>query len=98
MGRVSNGSPLLMKRKIFMNLEKRYELQKKQIERLQNRVIELERDLSFQEDEFKRTHKLNKELERMKDDWSKELQRLKDMQAEYNVLISQLKIMTKKNK
>lgn len=81
-----------------MNLEKRYELQKKQIERLQNRVIELERDLSLQEDEFKRTHELNKELERMKDDWSKEIQRLRDMQAEYDVLISQLKIMTKRNK
>lgn len=81
-----------------MNIEKRCELQKKQIERLESKVAELKQELEYQNEEFKRTHRLNKDLEKLKENWSDEIKQLRDMQVEYGVLISQLKILTKQNK
>ena len=78
-----------------MNIERKYELQSKRLERMTARANELQAEL----DEYKSVHEkeeqLVAELENLRRDWKKEIDELKNKRAEYDVLIRQLRIMKK---
>lgn len=78
-----------------MNIEKKYELQKKRLERISQKNNELQAEVNALKMNEEKTKKLIQELEELKKDWSLRTKELKDKKYEYETLIIQLRILMK---
>lgn len=78
-----------------MNIERKYEMQKKHLEHMTEKVDRLQSALNKYEADEARAKELISELESMKRDWQEQINRLKNKRYEYDVLIAQLKTLRK---
>lgn len=78
-----------------MNLEKKYSLQKKRLDRANQRILELEAELDNQKSDAIRVRQLINELETMKKEWQTLIDNLEKKKEEYSILIEQIRILKK---
>lgn len=81
-----------------MNVEIKYEMQKKRLERMTIKVNELQSKVDTYKADEERMYKMISELEKMQSDWRKRTKELEEKKHEYDVLIQELKILRKKIK
>lgn len=78
-----------------MNLEKKYELQKKRLDRTNQKVLELQAELDNQKSDAVRVNGLRTELEAMQKEWCGLIDELKKKKSEYDILIEQVRMLRK---
>ena len=86
-----------------MNIERKYTLKEKQLERslkeiekLKSQIEDLETENKLLKHENTRLETAVKEFQPLKEKWTKEIEIFKNKRAEYDILIYQLKILQKK--
>lgn len=81
-----------------MSIEKKYEKQKKRLDRAKERILELESELEVKNEKADRVDELIIDLEKIQEEFFTLVNELKDKKVEYQILISQLRLLRKRLK
>lgn len=79
-----------------MKIEKKYEIQKRQMAKMAARIECLQSELDANRENAARVQQLIAELEQIKADWQQIIAELKDKRAEYDIMLWQLRTLIRK--
>ena len=79
-----------------MKIEKKYEIQKRQMAKMAAQMEHLQSELDADRENAARVQQLIAELEQIKANWQQIIAELKDKRAEYDIMLWQLRTLIRK--